>query len=118
MKFDHLPIYFETAFKSYITVFFSFLAILWHDNAVIFFFSVCVMVLFLCSCSTPSRHMDLSISVMNISRQHCSWMKSRQISGWISPSSGLQREEEEKEQENREEGEIERKEIQSDIHSS
>lgn len=44
-------------------------------------------VLFLCSCSTPSRHMDLSISVMNISRQHCSWMKSRQISGWISPSS-------------------------------
>lgn len=53
----------------------------------------CVTVLFLCSCSTPSRHMDLSISVMNISRQHCSWMKSRQISGWISPSSGLQHEE-------------------------
>ena len=43
--------------------------------------------------------MDLSISVMNISRQHCSWMKSRQISGWISPSSGLQREEEEEEEE-------------------
>lgn len=54
------------------------------------------MVLFLCSCSTPSRHMDLSISVMNISRQHCSWMKSRQISGWISPSSGLQHEEEDR----------------------
>lgn len=51
-----------------------------------------VLLLFLWSWSTPSRHMDLSISVMNISRQHCSWMKSRQISGWISPSSGLQHE--------------------------
>lgn len=44
---------------------------------------------FLWSCSTPNRHMDLSISVMYISKQHCSWMKSLQISGWISPSSGL-----------------------------
>ena len=26
---------------------------------------------------------------MYISKQHCSWMKSLQISGWISPSSGL-----------------------------
>lgn len=42
-----------------------------------------------CSCSDPSRHTDFSISVMYISRQHCSWMKRRQISGWISPSSGL-----------------------------
>lgn len=44
---------------------------------------------FLWSCRDPSKQTDLSISVMYISRQHCSWMKSLQISGWISPSSGL-----------------------------
>lgn len=75
---------------------YSVILFLWYVFLFCVFF---VTVLFLCSCSTPSRHMDLSISVMNISRQHCSWMKSRQISGWISPSSGLQRGEEE---ENRE----------------
>lgn len=46
---------------------------------------------FLWSCRDPSKQTDLSISVMYISKQHCSWMKSLQISGWISPSSGLQR---------------------------
>lgn len=44
---------------------------------------------FLWICKDPSRQTDLSISVMYISRQHWSWMKSLQISGWISPSSGL-----------------------------
>ena len=79
----------ETGFKCTVTLIellwkFQFLDIVWQISIVIFW------VLFLCSCSTPSRHMDFSISVMNISRQHCSWMKSRQISGWISPSSRLQ----------------------------
>ncbi len=44
---------------------------------------------FLWSCRDPSRHTDFSISVRYISRQHCSWIKRRQISGCISPSSGL-----------------------------
>jgi len=83
------------------------------------------MVLLRCSCRTPSRHMDFSISVMNISRQHCSWMKSRQTSGWISPSSRLRRrrrrrreeeeEQEKEEEEEEEEGEEEEEEARETI---
>lgn len=51
---------------------------------------LCNSIPFRWNCSDPSRHMDLSISVVYISKQHCNWMYSLQISGWISPSSGLQ----------------------------